>query len=89
MQIAQACKIIRNCNEAMVSYAVPPPCAEVPLALVTLKQYLEAVRADGKPIDELLISESVLLTPQGMRWVMPFVTSAEAIEPSRARSGHH
>jgi hypothetical protein len=80
MDIAQACQIIRRCNEALHSYSIPRECADVPLAVSTLKHYLELAREDGKPIDELLISESVLLTPQGMRWVMSFVAAAETLE---------
>lgn len=85
MNITDACRIIRRCNESIQSYSASVECDGVPLAVATLKTYLETARADGKSIDELLISESVLLTPQGMRWVMSFVTAAEAMEANKKR----
>jgi hypothetical protein len=85
MNITDACKIVRRCNESIQSFSAPIDCNSVPLAVSTLKAYLETARADGKSIDELLISESVLLTPQGMRWVMSFVTAAEAMETNKKR----
>ena len=88
MHIDDACRAIRRCSDAIASYQVPAHCVDVPLAVVTLKRYLEQSRDDGQPLDELLISESMLLTPQGMRWVMAYVTMAEALEAAahRARS---
>jgi hypothetical protein len=83
MNIAEACKTIRKCSDAIHTYAVPAECDDVPLAVVTLKRYLEQARGDGRPIDELLISESLLLTPQGIRWVMRFVADAEVVENAR------
>ena len=85
MNIADACKIVRRCNESIQSHSASVECEGVPLAVATLKTYLETTRADGKSVDELLISESVLLTPQGMRWVMSFVTAAEAMEANKMR----
>jgi hypothetical protein len=85
MNIAEACKVIRRCNESIQSYSASIDCERVPLAVSTLKTYLETARADGKSIDELLISESMLLTPQGMRWVMSFATAAEAMEANKKR----
>jgi hypothetical protein len=84
MDIAEACKTLRKCSDAMRTYAVPAECDDVPLAVVTLKRYLEQARGDGRPIDELLISESLLLTPQGIRWVMRFVADAEFVESARS-----
>jgi hypothetical protein len=85
MNISDACKTIRRCNESIQSYSASLDCEQVALAVSTLKSYLETARADGKPIDELLISESMLLTPQGMSWVMSFVTAAEAMEFNNGR----
>ena len=86
MHIDDACRAIRRCSDAMASCQVPAECVDVPLAVATLKRYLERSRGDGQPLDELLISESVLLTPQGMRWVMAYVTMAEALEAAALRA---
>lgn len=80
MDIATACSAIRQCNDAFVMQRNPTIDAKAAaLSVATLKQFLERVRADGKPIRELDIAEVLLWTPEGMRWVMPFVTSAEGM----------
>lgn len=80
MDIVTACSAIRQCNDSFVMSRKPTVDAKAAaLSVQTLKQYLERARADGKPIRELEIEEGLLWTAQGMRWVMPFVTSAEAM----------
>ncbi len=80
MDIATACSAIRQCNDSFVRSKKPTVDAKAAaLSVVTLKQYLERVRADGKPIRELDIEEDLLWTAEGMRWVMPFVISAEGM----------
>jgi hypothetical protein len=54
-------------------------------AVTVLKRYLENAKCDGKPIHELAISEHLLMTREGVRWVMPFVLSAESMEASKRR----
>jgi hypothetical protein len=49
---------------------------------------LEREKAEGKPIRELEIAEHLLMTREGIRWVMPFVLSAELMEKSRRRKTH-
>ena len=85
MDIAEACSVIRQCNDDLHSNSHPRGCHRVGLAVSTLKHYLEQARGDGRPIDELLISETVLLSPRGMRWVMAFVLAAEALETAGTR----
>ena len=78
MDIATACRAIRQCNASFVMLKTPTLDAKAAaLSVATLKDFLEQARSDGKPIRELDIEQSLLWTPQGMRWVMPFVQSAE------------
>ncbi len=80
MDITTACSAIRQCNNAFAVSKKPSVDAKAAaLSVVTLKQYLERARADGKPIRELDMSEGALWTPEGIRWVMPFVLSAEGL----------
>jgi hypothetical protein len=85
--IDAACDLLRRCNESCLARG-PFRCGVDALsaAATTLKSYLEAARSDGKPILELDIASHLLATPEGMRWVMPFVLSAESMEASRRRS---
>ena len=53
--------------------------AVVASAVGVVKAYLQRVRADGKSIHELDIPEHLAFTPEGMRWVMPSVISAEGM----------
>ena len=86
MNIAEACRTIHQWQEVFAPGAVD---SSVPKSLVdaveTLKGYLEREKADGKPIAELAISEHLLMTREGVRWVMPFVLSAECMEASKRR----
>ena len=88
MEIAAACEVIRQCNVGFV-YGRPLPEARnkgVVEALGLLKKFLETARADGESIHELEIADNLLCTASGMKWVMPFVQSAEAIEASMRRA---
>ena len=78
MDISEACRVVRRCRDTIESCRIPDECDGVALAVFTLKQFLERARG-GRAVDELLITESVLLTPQGIRWVMRFVDEAEAL----------
>lgn len=87
MDIDQACKTIRRANDAFLTYGEPGEDAdELPEAVDTLRNWLEAVRGDGKRINELVISPSLLVTPAGIRWVMNYVTSAETLAAARRRA---
>lgn len=55
-------------------------------AVAAIKGYLEHEKGDGKPIHELVIAEHLLTTRVGVRWVMPFVLSAESIEAAKRRN---
>jgi hypothetical protein len=80
MDITTACSAIRQCNDSFVMRKKPTVDAKAAaLSVATLKQFLERVRADGKPIRELDIEEGLLWTPEGMQSVMPFVISAESM----------
>jgi hypothetical protein len=88
MDIARACQTIRQCNEGFSTGDATERAEGVVDAVRFVKSYLESVKADGKPIRDLEISESLLLTPEGMRWVMPFVLDAESLAASEKRSPH-
>lgn len=80
MDILQACATLRHCNECFVMRR-PPTLGEADAsdAVLTLKRFLERMKADGKPIRELEIAPPLLYTPAGMQWVLPFVLDAEAM----------
>lgn len=80
MKVSEACEVLRACNDAFGARREPKiPSLEATAAVGTLKAYLERARDGGKPISELEIAERLLFTPEGMRWVMPFVLSAESM----------
>ncbi len=80
MDIVEACKTVRECNDAFVMRNVPAISqSALAIATQTVKAYLERARGDGKPIHELEIAGNLLYTPEGMQWAMPFVLSAESI----------
>lgn len=92
MDIAEACKTIRQANEFFISQgSITFDAMPLPKAVVVLRAYLENTRADGKCIQELLVADASLLTHTGIRSVMPFVLSAESLEASkrRAKFDHH
>lgn len=80
MDIHQACHTLRHCNEAFAMRRQPSlGDTDAAAAVLALKHYLERAKSDGKPIRELEIAPALLYTGEGMRWVMPFVLSAEAM----------
>ena len=80
MEIADACKAILYCNDALSQGESLIRCEpEIALSVKTITTFLERVRNDGKPIAELDIPDHLLCTPEGIRWVMPFVLSVEAM----------
>ena len=86
MDIGRACKTVRLWDDLFVTgrtAAVQPE--NLGLAVAEVKRYLETARADGKPIRELEIPDHILLTPEGVHFVMPFVVSAESFESGRGR----
>ncbi len=87
MDIAEACRTVHQWQEVFAPggavTGVPKNLSE---AVTVLKRYLEAAKCDGKPIHELAISEHLLMTREGVRWVMPFVLSAESMEASKRRN---
>jgi len=86
MEIAEACKAIRQCNDAFCARLESPlPPALVSEAVQVLKSYIERVRGDGKPVQELAIAEHLVCTPEAIRWVMPFLLSAESMLASERR----
>ena len=91
MDIDQACKIIRRTNDSFLTEGTPGDASQdVPEAVATIRNWLEGVRGDGKCIEELVISPSLLLTPAGIRWVMNYVTSAETLAAqARRRANAH
>jgi len=84
MNISDACKTIRAWNDVFTHTATERSVpGDLHDAAAELKRYLEEANGDGKPIAELQIAEHLLATRVGLKWVMPFVLSAE----SRERSG--
>ena len=80
MDIVEACAAIRFCDAALnPGQQIPLSEAELCEAVGAIKRFLELARTDGKVIHELEIADYLLCTPQGMRWIMPFVTSAQDV----------
>jgi hypothetical protein len=86
MDIAEACRTVHQWQEVFAPGSavsvVPKNLFE---AVAVLKGYLEKAKCDGKPIHELAISEHLLMTREGVKWVMPFVLSAESMEATKRR----
>lgn len=85
MDIGEACKIVCQWDNMFATgrtAAVQPE--QLVLAVAELKRYLEE-RQDDVPITELAIDRHVLLTPEGVRRVMPFVARAESLEYAARR----
>ncbi len=80
MDIVEACAAIRDSDTAINS-GQPIPFSEAELceAVGAIKRFLELARTDGKLIHELEIADYFLCTPQSIRWIMPFVTSAQKV----------
>ena len=84
MDIAAACKTVRAWAEIFSCDGKPHTRpGSLTDAVTVIKAYLESQRLDGVPIAELVISEHLLMTRQGVRWVMPFVLAAESIDAAR------
>lgn len=86
MTIDDACKAVRQWADLVCPGAngrgVPASLSE---SVATIKAYLEREKAAGKPIRERVIADHLLMTRQGVRWVMPFVLSAESMETAKRR----
>ena len=86
IEIQAACKLIRQWNDAFVALESPHlPATGLVEAVADLKRYLELKKGGGKPIRELEVAEHLLATREGVRWVMPFVISAESTEAHERR----
>jgi len=86
MDISNACNTVRLWEEFFSkSSTIEVPTGDLGAAVKEIKRYLEYEKADGKPIRELEIADHLLLTREGVRWVMAFVLSAESMEASRRR----
>ncbi len=85
MDIGEACKIVCQWDNLFVTgRTAPVQPSQLVRAVVEIKRYLEE-RQDGMPIPELAMPEHLLLTPEGVRRVMPFVARAESIEYAARR----
>ena len=85
MDIADACKIVCQWNNVFATgKTAPVQPSQLVRAVAVLKRYLEE-NQDGTPIPQLAISDRLLLTPDGVAQVMPFVARAEAIEYAARR----
>ena len=86
MEISEACKTVHQWHDVFTpgSTAALRP-GSLPAAVATLKDYLERAKADGKAIHELQIADHLLMTREGVQWVMPFVLSAESMESAKLR----
>lgn len=86
MEITEACRTVHQWQELFAPGATATTTpASLPKAIATLKSYLEREKADGKSIHELLIADHLLMTREGVQWVMPFVLSAESMEAAKRR----
>jgi hypothetical protein len=86
VNIVDACKTVRLWAELFEPGAAGRNAPGSLLdAVAEIKRYLENAKADGKVIQELVIAEHLLTTREGIRWVMPFVLSAESMEASKLR----
>ena len=83
MDILDACQTVRAWAEVFSSVQTHSTPSNRPQAVAVVKAYLEREKADGKAICELEIGEHLLMTREGMRWVLPFVLSAESMETSK------
>lgn len=81
MDIAQACETLWKALSTIRQGAPLRPTAEWREALTSLKAFMEA--KTKRPIDALTISDELLATRQGLRYVMPYLLAAEA-EVARA-----
>jgi hypothetical protein len=88
MTIDDACKTVRAWAELFSNGQSRSTPAGLPEAVAIIKGYLERDRADRNPIRELEIAEHLLATREGIRWVMPFVLSAESMEAAKRRKAH-
>ena len=85
MDIADACKIVCQWHNLFVTgKTAPVQPGQLVRAVAELKRYLEE-RQDGLPIPELALADNLLLTPDGVKGVMPFVARAETIEYAARR----
>ena len=85
MTIDEACRTVHAWHELLSMDESRSTPASLPEAVAVIKAYLEREKADGKPIRELEIAEVLLMTREGVRWVMPFVLSAESMEKTKRR----
>ena len=86
MDIGSACKTVRLWEDLFTTgrtAAVQPE--NLGLAVAEVKRYLENARGDGQPIRALEIPGHILLTPEGVARVMPYVLSAESLEARHGR----
>ena len=87
MTIDEACKTVHRWAELLEPRSsgggVPASLSD---AVATIKAYLEREKADGKPIRELEMTNDQLMSREGIRWVMPFVLSAESMEAMKRRA---
>ncbi len=86
MDIATACKTVHDWADVFYPDGKPHSTpASLVDAVAVIKAYLEREKADGKPITELEIVQHMLMTREGIRWVMPFAISAESMEAKKRR----
>lgn len=85
MDIRTACRTVCQWRDllSLAPTAQPSP-ASLSEAVAVIKAYLEHARE--QQIRELEISDEMLMTRQGVRWVMPFALSAESIEAGKRAS---
>jgi hypothetical protein len=84
LDISSACKTVRAWGDLLRRDAEGRREPEsLSSAVGEIRRYLELAVADGRPLVELAVGEHLLSTPEGIRWVMPFVLSAEGIEAGK------
>ena len=88
MDIQEACRTLRVCNEAFAERRQPYVRSAVAAkAVQVLKSHLQAVRADGRRIRELELAERVMFTPEGITGVMAYVLLAQTALPGSLPAG--
>jgi hypothetical protein len=87
VDIAEACKTVYRWHDLIEpesAIARDVPCC-LPEAVAEVKRYLELEETEGEPISELEITEELLMTREGVQWVMPFALLAESVEAWKHR----
>jgi hypothetical protein len=89
VNISDACQTIRAWNDVFNPTATQRTVpGDLQDGVLELKRFLEDAKGDGEPIAELQIAEHLLATRSALKWVMPYVVTAEAMQGSGRQTGY-